>query len=104
MRLVLRSCGFYFGPKKISEVLTPSISECSLGHRRFAEECTGVVCVLSCIRKAPLSMEFFRQEYWSGLPFPSLGDLTTQGLNPHFLCLLHCKRILYPLSHRGSPL
>ena len=24
---------------------------------------------------APLSMEFSRQEYWSGLPFPSLGDL-----------------------------
>ena len=25
--------------------------------------------------QAPLSMEFSRQEYWSGLPFPSLGDL-----------------------------
>ena len=25
--------------------------------------------------QAPLSMEFFRQEYWSGLPFPSLGSL-----------------------------
>ena len=29
---------------------------------------------LAC--QAPLSMEFFRQEYWSGLPFPSPGDLT----------------------------
>ena len=27
------------------------------------------------IRKAPLSMGFPRQEYWSGLPFPSPGDL-----------------------------
>ena len=26
--------------------------------------------------RAPLSMEFFRQEYWSGLPFPSPGDQT----------------------------
>ena len=26
-------------------------------------------------RKARLSMEFSRQEYWSGLPFPSQGDL-----------------------------
>ena len=26
--------------------------------------------------QAPWSMEFSRQEYWSGLPFPSLGDLT----------------------------
>ena len=25
--------------------------------------------------QAPLSMEFSRQEYWSGLPFPSPGDL-----------------------------
>ena len=29
--------------------------------------------------KAPLSMEFPRQEYWSGLPFPSLGDLPEPG-------------------------
>ena len=26
-------------------------------------------------RQAPLSMEFSRQKYWSGLPFPSPGDL-----------------------------
>ena len=26
--------------------------------------------------QAPLSMEFSRQEYWSGLPFPTLGDLS----------------------------
>jgi len=26
-------------------------------------------------RKAPLSMEFSRQEYWSGVPFPPAGDL-----------------------------
>ena len=28
---------------------------------------------------APLSISFFRQEYWSGLPCPSPGDLPTQG-------------------------
>ena len=28
----------------------------------------------------PLSMEFSRQEYWSGLPFPSLGDLLDPGM------------------------
>jgi len=27
-------------------------------------------------------MEFFRQEYWSGLPFPSLGDLPNPGIKP----------------------
>ena len=30
--------------------------------------------------KAPLSMEFSRQEYWSGYPFPSLGDLPDPGI------------------------
>ena len=27
-------------------------------------------------------MEFSRQEYWSGLPFPSLGDLPNPGIEP----------------------
>ena len=33
-------------------------------------------------RQAPLSMEFSRQEYWNGLPFPSLGDLPNPGIEP----------------------
>ena len=31
-------------------------------------------------RQAPLSMGFPRQEYWSGLPFPSPGDLLYEGI------------------------
>ena len=31
---------------------------------------------------APLSMRFSRQEYWSGLPFPSPGDLSDPGMEP----------------------
>ena len=34
------------------------------------------------VHKAPLSMEFSRQEYWSGLPFPSLGALPDPGIEP----------------------
>ena len=34
-------------------------------------------------------MEFSRQEYWSGLPFSSPGDLPNQGSNPG---LLHCRQ------------
>ena len=30
--------------------------------------------------QAPLSMEFSRQEYWSGLPFPTPGDLPDPGM------------------------
>ena len=32
--------------------------------------------------QAPLSMEFSRQEYWTGLPFPSPGDLPDPGIEP----------------------
>ena len=32
--------------------------------------------------KAPLSLEFSRQEYWSRLPFPSPGDLPHPGIEP----------------------
>ena len=32
--------------------------------------------------QAPLSMGFSRQEYWSGLPFPSPGDLLNPGIEP----------------------
>ena len=48
-------------------------------------------------RQGPLSVGFSRQQYWSGLPFPSPEDLPTQGLNPSFL---HYKQILYHLSYR----
>ena len=32
--------------------------------------------------QAPLSMEFFRQEYWSGLPFPTPVDLPDPEIEP----------------------
>ena len=37
---------------------------------------------MDCTCQAPLSMEFSRQEYWSGLPFPSPGDLPNPGIKP----------------------
>ena len=53
------------------------------------------VCVLSHVRlfaipwtvarQAPLSIGSPGQEYWSGLPFPSPGDLPIQGSNPSLL-------------------
>ena len=65
--------------------------------------------------QAPQSLGFSRQEHWSGLPFPSRmhesekwkccnfliqGIFLTQESNPG---LLHCRQILYCLSHWGSP-
>ena len=42
-------------------------------------------------------MELTRQEYWSGLPFPSPGDLPNPGIEPGLTAL----QILYHLSHQG---
>ena len=36
----------------------------------------------SVAHQASLSMEFSRQEYWSGLPIPSPGDLPNSGIEP----------------------
>ena len=51
--------------------------------------------------QAPLSKGFSRQEYWSGLPFPSPRDLPDPGIEPTFPAL---QAILYCLSLQGSPL
>ena len=51
-----------------------------------------VVVVLRCVQlfvtswtvahQAPLSIGVSRQEYWSGLPFPTAGDLFDPGIKP----------------------
>ena len=51
-------------------------------------------------RQVPLSMGFPRQEYRSGLPFPSPGDFLTQGSN---LDLLHWQADSLALRHQRSP-
>ena len=45
--------------------------------------------------QAPLSMWFSRKEYWSGLPFPSPGDIPDPGIEPRSP---PCRQMLYPLS------
>ena len=49
--------------------------------------------------QVPLSMEFSRQDYWSMLHFLLQGIFPTQGSNLSLRCPLHCRQILYPLSH-----
>ena len=50
--------------------------------------------------QAPLSMEFSRQEYWSGLSFPSPGDFPNPGIKPRSPAL---QADSLPLCHMGSP-
>ena len=52
------------------------------------------------VHRAPLSMEFSRQKYWSELPFLSPGDLPNPGLN---LGHPHCRQILYTVPS-GKPI
>ena len=51
----------------------------------------------------PLSMEFSREEYWSGLSCPPLGDLPNQGLNLCLLYLLHWQVGSLPLAPPVKP-
>ena len=53
-------------------------------------------------RQASLSMEFSRQEYWSGLPFLSQGIFPTQGSNLSLLRLRHCRQILHCWATREA--
>ena len=50
--------------------------------------------------QASLSMGFSRQEYWSGLPFPSAGDLSNPGIKPTSPALKEMDS--FQLSHQGS--
>ena len=51
--------------------------------------------------QAPLSMEFPRQEYWSGLPFPSPENLPNSGIEPASPALAGNSLLL---SNQGSPI
>ena len=51
--------------------------------------------------QASPSTEFFKQEYWSGLPFPSPGDLPDSWIELEFPSL---QADSLPLHHLGSPI
>ena len=65
----------------------------SLSHVRLFATTWTVAC------QALLSMGFSRQEYWSGLPFPSPGHLPDPGIESG---LPHCRQTLYCLIQQGS--
>ena len=47
-----------------------------------AKSCPTLATPWTVARQVSLSMGFSRQEYWSGLPFPSPGDLPDTGIKP----------------------
>ena len=46
------------------------------------ESCPTLATPWTVACQAPLSTRFSKQEYWSGLPFPSPGDLPVPGIEP----------------------
>ena len=46
-------------------------------------------------------MQFTRQEYWSGFPFPSPGDLADPGIGPCLFCFLHQQAVSVPTAPPG---
>ena len=71
-----------------------------LSHSVFSDSFAAPCAVA---RQAPLSMKFSRHKYWSGLPFPSPGDLPNPGIDPHLLRLLHWQADSLLLSYLVSP-
>ena len=71
-----------------------------LGGGLVTKSCPTLMTSWIVVCQAPLFMEFSRQEHWSGLPFPSPGDLPDPGIEPRSPAL---QKILYQLSYEGSP-
>ena len=65
-----------------------------------AKSCQTLCDPINCRHQAPLSMEFSRQEYCSGLAFHSPGDFPNPGTEPGSPAL---QVDFLPLSHQGSP-
>ena len=52
------------------------------GGGLVTQSCPTLVALVTVAHQASISMEFSRQEYRSGLPFPSPGDLPDRGIKP----------------------
>ena len=80
---------------------------CLLLNPKSLEQCA---CVWSVVSNsllphelAPLSMRFSRQQYWSGLPFPSPGEIPDPEMEPASLMSLHWQVGSLPLAPPGKP-
>ena len=67
------------------------------------QSCTTLCNPTDCSPPDFSAQRFSRQEYRSGLPCPSPGDLPSPGLNPCLLCLLHWLKGSLSLSRLGNP-
>ena len=91
-----------------SQIIPPSPSPSESKSPLFSH--SGGCCLVTVVsdsfatpwtvaHQAPLSMGFPRQDYWSGLPFPSPGDLPNPGIEPVSPAL---QADSLPLNHQES--
>ena len=85
----------------VSEI-PQKLTECyvvvqSLSHVRF------FATPWTVARQAPLSMGFSQQGYWSGLPFPPLGDLPSPGIRPRSPESLALAGGIFTIELAGKP-
>ena len=62
------------------------------------------VTLWTMLHQAPLSMGFFRQEYWNGLPCPPPGDLPDLGIKPASLLSPALAGRIFTISATGKPI
>ena len=72
--------------------------ECG-GGGLVAKSCLTLATTWTVTCLAPLSVGFSRQEYWSGLPFLSPGDLPDPGMEPTSPVAFALQANSLPLSH-----
>ena len=64
------------------------------------KSCPTFAAAWTLAHQVPLSMKFSRQEFWSGLPCSSAGDLPNPGIEPTSIALQADSLLL---SHQGNP-
>ena len=81
------SSNFYMTPRfnahKTGRIRLPWVAQMVKKVKVKSLSCVGLFVILWTVAYQALpSMGFSRQEYWSGLPFPSPGDLPDPGIEP----------------------
>ena len=88
------------GERTVAENLDKYLHACVLSHFSYLQ-LFGTLWTIA--RQAPLSMGFFRQEYWSELSCPLPGDLPDPGVKPLSPMAPALQADSLPLSHWGNP-
>ena len=90
-------------PLFVCKVLLPLSHNCVYVHAKSLSSVWLLAILWTEAFQAPLSMEFSRQEYWSGLPCSSPEDLPHPGTEPALPTTHALQTDSLPLRHQGSP-